>query len=80
MINNYLIIISQSIIQNLFFGVKEITIYYKCCGLQKYRYEIIKYISFDFNNFNNINQVKTLKNLIFEWENNSRQDQKFCNM
>ena len=71
---------NDSIIQNLFFGVKEITIYYKCCGLRKYGYEIIKYISFDFNNFNNINQVKTLQNLIFEWENTSHSDTKFCNM
>ena len=44
--NNFLVQ-NDSIIQKVFFGVKEISTLYNCCGLTKYSFDIIKYICFD---------------------------------
>ena len=68
---------NDSIIQKIFFGVKERVILYNCCGLTKYSFDIIKYISFDLEN---VNQKQNLANLIFKWENCSISDKIYCNM
>jgi len=66
---------NDSIIQKIFFGVKEINILYNCCQLTKYSFEICKYLSFE-----NANQKKDIQSLIDEWENSSIKDNKYCDM
>ena len=66
---------NESIISKLFFGIKEIITYYKCCGLKKYNFDIFKYVSFDFEN---IKQQTYLDDLILKWKNDSTSRNEYC--
>ena len=69
---------NESLIQNLFFGIKEIITNFKCCGLKKYSFEECRYILFDSKNIKNENN--NIQNLINQWENISIQKEYFCSM
>ena len=68
---------NESQIQKLFFGVKEIITYFGCCKLEKYSFEICKYIYLELDMIKNEND---LQKLINQWENNSNHKKLFCTM
>ena len=57
---------NDSFIQKTFFGIKEIMITYKCCGLTKYFYESFEYIYIDSEL---LKKSFNLKDLISKWGN-----------
>jgi len=57
---------NDSFIQKTFFGIKEIMLTYKCCGLTKYFYESFEYIYIDSEL---LKKSFNLKDLISKWEN-----------
>ena len=68
---------NESFIQKIFFGIKETIIYYKCCELIKYKFDIIKYMSFDSEI---VNKENNIQKLFSEWEKHQYREKLYCNM
>ena len=67
---------NDSIISQLFYGNYCLTTTFYCCGLEKYQYQLLKYIYLDIQNDSNAN----LNNFLYHWENKTSQVKKDCNM
>ena len=66
---------NDSFIQRTFFGVKEIMITYKCCGLTKYFYESFEYIYIDSEL---LKKSFNLNDLISNWGNKTTNEIHKC--
>ena len=66
---------NDSFIQKSFFGIKEIVITYKCCGLTKYFYDIFEYIYIDSELLEKSNN---LNDLISNWGNKTTNEKHKC--
>ncbi len=60
---------NKSIIKDLFYGIKKITIYYECCKILKYKYIQYKFIFVNCQNNKNPNNIQSIIN---EWKKHKK--------